>query len=132
MTIDLRCFIYTSRLAPDNTPAAVGAIVKQAREHNAIHGITGVLIFNGEWFAQYIEGEPLSIEQLVRNLVVDSRHCELKVHMQDPLEQRRFAAWCMGYADVENAGFDMEALRQTEGQMTLDCFLSAAKVLDIA
>ncbi len=47
--------IYASRAA-DDSPAAIEAILTQAREHNPASGITGVLCYGGGIFLQAIEG----------------------------------------------------------------------------
>ena len=128
----LTCFIYTSALTPRSEAAVVATIVKQARELNAIHGITGVLIFDGERFAQYIEGPQRQIQQLALNLAEDPRHCEFQEHYCATSAQRRFDAWSMGYADVEDCDFDIETLRTQQGEAALAFFLGASKALDIA
>lgn len=134
MPSSLRSLLYTSRLAAGYGPTEVGRIVKQAREMNAIHGITGVLVFDGDWFAQYVEGAPEAMAVLETNLRADPRHADFTVidaGISGP--KRRFPNWVMGYADgdIESTGLDIAALSQTDAYEALERFADAVKTLDI-
>ena len=71
---ELQCFMYHSELAPTAELSCVADIVKTARDFNQLHAITGVLIFDGQRFAQYIEGEAQAIDFLIGQLARDPRH----------------------------------------------------------
>ncbi|MCW5259244.1 BLUF domain-containing protein [Verminephrobacter eiseniae] len=67
-------FVYYSTLADGYDATCVGAIIKTARAFNASNGITGVLLFDGERFCQYIEGNPVAVNALVDRIRQDPRH----------------------------------------------------------
>lgn len=130
----LRSLLYTSRLAAGYGPTEVGRIVKQAREMNAIHGITGVLVFDGDWFAQYVEGAPEAMLVLESHLQADPRHSDFRVidaGLSGP--ERRFPNWVMGYADgdIDSSGLNISALAQADAYEALERFAHAVKTLDI-
>jgi len=130
----LRSLLYTSRLAAGYGPTEVGRIVKQAREMNAIHGITGVLVFDGDWFAQYVEGAPEAMLVLESHLQADPRHSDFQVidsGLSGP--ERRFPNWVMGYADgdIDSTGLNISALAQADTYEALERFAQAVKTLDI-
>lgn len=95
-------FMYCSMLASDAGPSCVGAIVKTAREFNGTHGITGLLVFDGERFCQYIEGPGAAMQGLIERLEADSRHRDFTpLHFVRAMAgPRRFPGWSMGYAEV--------------------------------
>ena len=96
-------YAYHSTLADGHDATCVGAIIKTARAFNASHGITGVLLFDGERFCQYIEGAPATLDALVERIRQDPRHQGVTTLMHEPLAQgRRYPNWSMAFSDVED------------------------------
>lgn len=99
----LQCFLYHSQLAPSAQVNCVADIVKEARDFNATHAITGVLMFDGHRFTQYIEGPHDKIERLVGMLAKDHRHINFTPQHYAPLtDGRLFADWCIAYAHIDS------------------------------
>ncbi|AVP58056.1 BLUF domain-containing protein [Pulveribacter suum] len=95
-------FAYHSTLAGGHGATCVGAIIKAARAFNATHGITGVLLFDGERFCQYIEGAPGALDTLVRRIRRDARHKDVVTLLHEPLYGgRRYPSWSMAFSDVD-------------------------------
>lgn len=131
MSTPLSFFLYSSRLAPDCDPAEVGAIVKVAREFKALHGISGILVFDGERFTQYIEGPEGEVAALVTNLAKDRRHTDfLQLNAGDDLQERRYATWSMGYSDVSLEELDIDLMASIDGDGALSLFTKAVAGLD--
>jgi Sensors of blue-light using FAD len=96
----LRHWIYVSHLAPEVPSTAVAAILKVSRERNHALGITGALIFDGERFAQWLEGSPAAVQSLIDRIDADHRHAGLEVLHDGPFHGPRLAGqWLAGYAD---------------------------------
>lgn len=96
-------FAYHSILADDHDASCVGAIIKTARTFNAVHGITGVLLFDGERFCQYIEGELAVLDGLVSRIRQDRRHQNVTTLLHEPLAGgRRYPDWSMAFCDVDS------------------------------
>lgn len=132
MPSPLSCFLYTSRLTPDSPLTSIAAIVKQARELNAIHGITGVLMFDGENFAQYVEGPSLAISALAVKLKSDPRHAEFLMSARlDSLGERTFRTWSMGFLEVEIQDVDLNVLRQLSGDRALEYFALSVQAVEV-
>ncbi|QNP48690.1 BLUF domain-containing protein [Diaphorobacter aerolatus] len=106
--------------------------MKIARELNAIRGITGLLVFDGESFAQYVEGARQSIEALRLALMADRRHTDLRqlAYLHD-IKERAFESWSLGYTDVDAGGLDIDAINQLTGRQALNVFVLATTELDI-
>lgn len=82
--------------------SCVANIVKRARAFNAGHGMTGVLVFDGERFCQYVEGPVQEMEKLVLRLESDSRHRSVEVLLSGLSEARRFPSWSMAYSTLDD------------------------------
>lgn len=99
----LKSFFYHSRLSAEFDATCVSAIIKTARTFNALHAITGLLVFDGERFCQYFEGPPEAVDELVSRLRADSRHTDFTVLISDVHPQTRlFPAWSMAYAVIDD------------------------------
>lgn len=92
-------FLYCSMLSPDAEPTCVADIIRTSRRANAERAITGILVFDGQRFCQYIEGPAAHIDTLVARLEQDGRHTEFTPLHHGPLAgPRRFRQWSMAYA----------------------------------
>jgi hypothetical protein len=99
----LECFLYQSKLAPGFDATCVAQIVKAARSFNVGVDITGILVFDGERFCQYIEGPSYQIQTLIDRLCKDPRHVEFIPLLHRKREKlRRFGKWSMAYALIDD------------------------------
>ena len=94
----LHHFLYFSQLAPDESPTCVADILRTARAFNAHHDLTGVLIFDGLRFCQYLEGERQTVLPLLEVIKLDPRHVDVVVRSCAPIQIRLFDRWSMAYA----------------------------------
>lgn len=127
--MELRQYLYVSRLAPGAQTSDVTDIVRTARTRNAIAGITGLLLFNGDAFCQYVEGPALAMAPLLEALATDARHDQVTVlHDALVLGVRRMPTWALGYAYDEGAFDDLRGLR---GEDALQAFERLAAAVDV-
>ena len=110
--MDLRTLTYTSLAALDLTADDLEAIHRSALEHNAMDGITGLLIFNGTHFLQIVEGVPSAIDELLERLRRDRRHTGLEVRDDRMVSERSFGEWSMELVRVSASYFEA---RETVG-----------------
>ncbi|GAB5498786.1 MAG: hypothetical protein PsegKO_10970 [Pseudohongiellaceae bacterium] len=95
-------FVYCSRAADGVDDAEVNRIVASAKRHNAVIGITGVLVFGSGVFFQWIEGPRAAIEKLVENLHDDARHYDIvSLSSSEENRERLYPQW-----DMERVGAD--------------------------
>ena len=92
--------LYASR-AVDSSPAAIDAICASARQHNADHGVTGVLVFGGGIFMQALEGARQTISDLYGVIHKDARHQDVVLLHYEEITERRFGGWTMGLVNAE-------------------------------
>jgi len=98
--VSVKRLAYTSLAALDLDEHQLLEIHGIARDLNGLDGITGLLIFNGTHFLQWIEGAPQSIDDLVERLRRDPRHTGFEVREEGLADQRLFPGWSMKLARV--------------------------------
>lgn len=102
----LKLLTYTSHASLDLTASDLEDIHRTARENNALEGITGLLVFNGTHFLQFIEGDADAIDSLVERLRRDSRHNGLEIHEEGTPAERSFPSWSMELVRVSSSYFE--------------------------
>jgi hypothetical protein len=107
-------FVYTSVLAPAADVRGIADIVRRARSHNRAHGISGILIFDGEHFCQCLEGGCEEVLLLAGRIEADRRHEQFSIVQQGFAGERRFPGWDMAYA-LDTQGTVLAALAAMRG-----------------
>ena len=92
--------IYASRAAGTAGAEALGPLMKASRAHNAAAGITGVLVFSDGVFLQLLEGGRGAVSALYNRIARDPRHHDVVLLAYDEVDERRFAGWSMGQANL--------------------------------
>lgn len=88
--------VYCSRAAAGINDAAVEGILKSAHRNNPRNGITGLLVFGGGMFFQWIEGPRANIRKLMEVIKADSRHESVVVLSEtEEVRERLFPDWDM-------------------------------------
>ena len=104
--MNLTSVTYTSLARLDLQTSDLENIHRNAREANALEGITGLLVFNGTHFLQIIEGERGAIHDLVERLRRDPRHSGLEVRDEHKISTRSFPDWSMELVRVKASYFE--------------------------
>ena len=109
-------FLYLSEPSPAIGADAIHEIARTSRVRNETSAITGMLMFDGSHFAQWLEGPLQAMDRLLTRLRVDPRHCRMDVlWFESPGLGRRFPYWHFGYLDVRRANGSLKRLRGTRG-----------------
>ncbi len=128
----LHHLLYTSVIAPTASPARVADILRQARANNEARAITGLLVFDGWRFCQYLEGAEADILDLKPRIAGDRRHHRLQLLHQGPFPgPRLFPAWSMGYALAPDDAL-LEALERQRGILAVERLQAMLPLLDMA
>lgn len=98
----LHRLVYYSKFDVGSRGNALAAdlkrILNSAIRSNSERGITGGLIFNRQFFGQALEGEHAAVMQTFSRIYGDPRHKDIVVAMREPISERLFGAWSMGFA----------------------------------
>ena len=135
LSLSLHYILYHSKLAPTAPVSCVSDIIKTARGFNAIHGLSGVLMFDGQHFMQYLEGPKEDVWKLLVSIAQDPRHVEFKIQDQGECAgERLFTGWSMGYALVNDSDMlgDLGHLGSLMGQDAMNKLHALVPMLDIA
>lgn len=128
----LHCLLYRSQIAPQADLRCIADIVKRARRFNPTQNISGLLVFDGNYFCQYLEGSPSALNGLIRQIEVDPRHIEFEMLHHHPLEgTRRFTNWSMAYCVVDEEEY-LSTFSFLQGPAALRKFEEIMPLLDIA
>lgn len=97
----LLSLVYTSRAAAPFRETALTHLLEQARSLNGARDITGMLLYRGERFIQVLEGPAHLVRGLARTIGRDVRHRDMRILMEEPIEERQFEDWTMGYRSLQ-------------------------------
>lgn len=93
----MKQLIYVSKPTNKVEPEMVIDILNVSYKMNAYHGISGMLVCDGEYFLQCIEGDEDVINQLYSNICKDDRHYDIKLIGEIDIDKKDFKEWDMGY-----------------------------------
>jgi hypothetical protein len=93
--------IYASRALAAPDEADVQKLLDHARRKNTSLGITGMLLLIEDSFFQVLEGEADAVDSVYRVIAKDPRHDRVTQIIREPIAQRSFAEWSMGFAAVQ-------------------------------
>jgi Sensors of blue-light using FAD len=93
--------IYASQTAHSFTDAELATILTSSRNNNTKAGLTGLLMYFAESFLQMIEGDRDSLTATYQRIEGDVRHRNLRLLAFAPANARRFSAWTMGFAHLD-------------------------------
>ena len=128
-TTEIYEMLYVSTIAPAACVSVVSTIAMRSRVSNALRCITGMLIFDGIRFCQYLEGGKDDLVALFERINNDSRHASVTLIHHGPLQERRFKKFSLAFA----SGDDFEALGRLEslkGQSGITAFSELLPTLD--
>ena len=94
--------IYASR-AIARHETEIEAILERARRKNLASGITGMLLLIENSFFQVLEGDASCVDTAYETICRDSRHDRVTQIIREPIAQRSFGEWSMGFASMERA-----------------------------
>lgn len=92
---------YTSEVTPGLTRSKMEALVLDAARFNANAGVTGVLLFDGSRFLQYIEGPQDGLDVALSRIVQARSHRHFVELRRGRIEQRAFPYWGMREITVD-------------------------------
>ncbi|MCD2497556.1 BLUF domain-containing protein [Microbacterium nymphoidis] len=89
--------VYASTASQPFRETALAQLLVEFRRFNTENHITGMLLFRDGRFIQVLEGAPSVIESLLERIGRDSRHHDVRILVSEPITERKFADWSMGY-----------------------------------
>ena len=99
---------YVSTQRRPMTPDELLHLLENARAYNEARGITGVLLHRDKSFFQVLEGTESDVRAIFSRVTADSRHERVEVLFDEPVDEREFADWRMGFLELD--GVDVTQL----------------------
>ena len=78
----------------------------QAAKNNVSDSITGLLVFDGTHFFQYLEGDKEKVEALYSRIEADDRHSSVTMLSSGEVSSQLFARWAMKLILPEDFNMD--------------------------
>jgi len=94
---DLDSLVYVSSAVKLLTPEEIEYLLTRARERNLEYGITGILLYIGGNFMQYIEGPSDNLEVIFKIIREDKQHSGIILVTRETIKEREFGDWSMAY-----------------------------------
>jgi len=92
--------IYASAASRDFATEELAELLRLARENNAKLGLTGMLLYAEGSFFQVLEGQEDVVDTLYVKIKRDKRHDNVALIIKEPIEERYFDDWTMGFYKV--------------------------------
>ncbi len=90
--------VYRSRATAPLSALDLHRLTLAAQERNRCDSVTGLLLFDSTRFFQWLEGPADSLARVMRSICGDTRHHEIEILREQPVEFRRFSDWDMKLA----------------------------------
>lgn len=95
--------IYASKESVRFDSAMISKLLETSRKNNQASDITGMLAYCEGSFFQVLEGEEKAVEKLFAKIALDDRHEKTVIVIKEPIEERSFENWSMGYASLSKS-----------------------------
>lgn len=93
--------VYVSLASRKMTDSDLKQILQVSRSKNSEKLITGMLLYMDPYFIQAMEGEFSDLEQTYELIKQDSRHEKISIVYKQPISERIFPEWSMGFNKFE-------------------------------
>lgn len=99
--------VYFSEATHLFNTVELNALQAECRQTNEEREVTGILLYNGGYFMQVLEGELATLTELYASIYKDKRHRNVSLIFHEQVDRRYFGHWRMGMLNLErNLEFD--------------------------
>ncbi len=102
----MHTLIYSSEVETYLGDIDISSLLYAARQSNAEHKVTGVLLHHNGNFIQVLEGEEETIKRLYETILKDRRHKNIKLLLEKEIDKRQFNGWDMGFKNITDEDLD--------------------------
>jgi len=98
----LQAIAYASEAVPGLDTDGLERMVQRSISHNQLAGVTGLLLFDGRRFLQYIEGPDDGLAVIYSRIIYSRLHTDVIELARGSVSQRRMPYWSMRWIPVED------------------------------
>jgi hypothetical protein len=127
---------YLSSASRAYTDGDLARLLTRVRVKNARLGITGILLYSNSQFMQVLEGPDAAVRDCYAGIAVDPRHFGVQMLSAEPITERRYPSWRMGYRALNDSfsrsipGYDDFFHQQQSPTNTSETAERARRLLD--
>ena len=114
---DLVELSYLSEAVSDMSFLGLMRLLESARAFNQKNGVTGILLYDNQQFAQIIEGEYANVMKAWKRIQEDKRHHRVELLEIREITERNFPDWLLRFYGGETLTRDYPALTDMVGGM---------------
>lgn len=92
--------IYLSQATVPFDDSQLERLLTQARHFNAMHNLTGLLLYGNDQFFQVLEGDEIAVRTLYERIRQDPRHRNVTTYADKAIATRAFPDWHMAYQSL--------------------------------
>jgi hypothetical protein len=92
--------IYSSAATSGFEEHQIPRLLEHAQAANAALDVTGMLLYIDGSFFQVLEGDPHVVDEIYLKIKGDPRHARVTLIIQEPIFERSFGEWTMGFAAI--------------------------------
>jgi hypothetical protein len=115
--------VYTSHARAPYTQEDLIDLLRQSRNYNVQHNITGMLLYLNGKFIQVLEGDKEEVVALYERICQNPRHLRVMKVMEGNSRARLFKDWSMGFKQLTDEDF-----KTITGYTDIDAFFSEDRV----
>jgi|GEM_PF-141590 len=101
----LHYLVYQSDATVPFGDLQLAKLLAQSRAFNAVHGLTGVLLYSQGSIVQLLEGSEATVHAVFARIVQDPRHTRVIKLADGSTSRRLFAQWSMGFRTMNPVDF---------------------------
>jgi hypothetical protein len=105
--------VYSSTATEQFDDDELQQLLTESRAFNEGEDISGMLLYRGGRFIQFLEGPEDRVRQLMTTIGDDPRHENVRVLLDGHPDARQFAEWTMGYEPIRTPTQTPEGFRDT-------------------
>jgi len=103
---DLISLVYISSERCPFSAKELDDLLAHSRARNRANGVTGIMLYAGGSFMQYLEGPKAAVQQTYDRIKADRRHYGIMELIRMDISKREFKDWSMGFTTKEYPGFN--------------------------
>jgi hypothetical protein len=127
---ELISMVYSSTATKEFHDEELAGLLHVCRENNDRLDVTGMLLYRDGRFLQVLEGPRESVHSLMMTIARDPRHDDVRILLEDRIEERSFPDWTMAFESLtkqvsdEMPGYrvaftDVDAYDETDERTTV-------------
>lgn len=94
---------YASTAVAGLTTEDIDRLLIDARARNQIQRVTGVLLYDGSRFFQYLEGPDYGVSKIYSRIQESSKHARIEELFNGPVEATYFRQWYMACSKTDGS-----------------------------